>query len=44
MPTKKKEQRSVYRPPAVTHRGRLTQFAGSPFGKTLSDPLDLPPR
>ena len=33
---------SVYRTPAVIHKGELKQFAGSPLNTLLSNPLDLP--
>ena len=31
-----------YETPRVTHKGALKQFAGSPLGKTLGNPLNLP--
>jgi len=33
-----------YHRPAIIQKGRLTQFAGSPMGKKLDNPLDLPRR
>jgi len=32
----------TYAPPTITHKGNLTQFAGSPLGVPQSNPLELP--
>jgi len=37
-----KPQKKVYQKPAIRHQGKLTQFAGSPLGKDLGNPLNLP--
>ncbi len=31
-----------YHRPAILHKGRLTQFAGSPLGRPGWNPLNLP--
>ena len=35
-------QTKAYQKPVIQHQGKLTQFAGSPLGKNLGNPLNLP--
>ncbi len=39
---KKPTQQNSYQQPQITQRGQLKQFAGSPLGKQLGNPLGLP--
>jgi len=39
---KKTFTKDAYQKPRIVHQGQLTQFAGSPLGKNLSNPLGLP--
>ncbi len=38
----KKSTKKIYRKPRILHQGQLKQFAGSPLGKNLGNPLGLP--
>ncbi len=40
--TKKSTSRNDYQKPQIAFRGALKQFAGSPLGKNLANPLNLP--
>ncbi len=35
-------KKKPYRTPRIQHKGHLKQFAGSPLGKDLGNPLGLP--
>ena len=37
-------KKKPYQRPRILHKGQLKQFAGSPLGKTLGNPLGLPPQ
>ncbi len=38
----KKNKKNTYQKPRIAHKGQLKQFAGSPLGKKLGNPLGLP--
>jgi len=40
--TAQTSQKITYQPPAVTQRGKLQQFSGSPLSTILNNPVDLP--
>jgi hypothetical protein len=35
-------EKKPYQAPKIQHKGQLKQFAGSPLGKDLGNPLGLP--
>ena len=35
-------KKKTYETPRIQHKGQLKQFAGSPLGKDLGNPLGLP--
>ena len=35
-------KKKPYQTPRIQHKGQLKQFAGSPLGKILGNPLGLP--
>ena len=37
-----KKTKKTYQKPRIMHQGQLKQFAGSPLGKKLGNPLGLP--
>jgi len=37
-----KHIKKTYQKPRILHQGQLKQFAGSPLGKKLGNPLGLP--
>jgi len=37
-----KHVKKAYQKPSIVHQGQLKQFAGSPVGKKLGNPLGLP--
>jgi hypothetical protein len=39
---KKTSKKNAYQKPRILHQGQLKQFAGSPLGKNLGNPLGLP--
>jgi len=41
---KHKIVKKAYSGPAIIQKGRLSQFAGSPLGKSPWNPLNLPPQ
>ena len=38
----KKTKKQAYQKPRIVHQGQLKQFAGSPLGSNLANPLNLP--
>jgi hypothetical protein len=39
---KKTTKKTTYQKPRIVHQGQLKQFAGSPLGSNLNNPLNLP--